>query len=167
MSNDCNTCKYEKLKLSEKPCCSCSCCEDENNNWVAKKEKETNKNYVKEFMDDNKLEINPLENDNIIVKGNGGGSGSPAISSEFPQDAESNEYRFLSPEWLDEIATGLTAGATKHPGETWRKIPAAEHLARAFRHINLYQMGDRSDKHLINASMRLMFAFETSKEQPT
>lgn len=58
MSNNCNTCKYEKLKLSEKPCCSCSCCEDENNNWVAKKEKETNKNYVKEFMEANKLKIN-------------------------------------------------------------------------------------------------------------
>jgi len=58
MAKDCNTCKYEKTMQTEEPCRSCSCCEDENNNWVAKKEKETNKNYVREFMEDNKLKIN-------------------------------------------------------------------------------------------------------------
>ena len=42
----------------------------------------------------------------------------------YPQDKEENEYRFFSPAWLDEIARGLTKGAVKHPGETWRKIPA-------------------------------------------
>ncbi len=163
MAKDCNTCKYEKLKLSEKPCRSCSCCEDENNNWVAKKEKETNKNYVKEFMIANKLKINPLENDNIIVKGNGGGSESRAIPLEFPQDAENNEYRYICPDWLNEIAIGLTAEAEKHPGEAWRQIPADEHLARALRHINLYRMGDRSENHLINSAMRLMMAFATQE----
>jgi len=83
----------------------------------------------------------------------------------FPQDAEENEYRFIEPEWLDEIAIGLTAGAVKHPGETWKTIPADEHLARAMRHINLYRMGDRSESHLINASMRLMMAYATSKDE--
>ena len=58
MSNDCSVCEYEKTMQTEEPCRSCSCCEDENNNWVAKKEKKVNKNYVREFMDDNKLEIN-------------------------------------------------------------------------------------------------------------
>jgi len=81
----------------------------------------------------------------------------------YPQDQEENEYRYISPAWLDEIAKGLTAGAVKHPGETWRSIPCEEHLARAMRHINLYRMGDRSEPHLINASMRLMMATETAK----
>jgi len=84
------------------------------------------------------------------------------LDEEFPQDTESNEYRYISPAWLDAIAEGLTAGAVKHPGETWRQIPSAEHLARAMRHINLYRMGDRSEPHIINASMRLMMAFETA-----
>lgn len=70
-----------------------------------------------------------------------------------------NEYRYISPSWLDEIARGLTAGAEKHPGETWRTIPSDEHLSRAMRHINLYRMGDR------NASMRLMMAFCTTRNE--
>ena len=103
------------------------------------------------------------DKDNIIVKGNGGGSESPAISSEFPQDAENNEYRYICPDWLNEIAIGLTAGAIKYPGETWRGIPCDEHLARALRHINLYRLGDRSENHLINAAMRIMMAFVTQE----
>ena len=83
----------------------------------------------------------------------------------FPQDSESNEYRYISAAWLDEIAVGLTAGAVKHPGETWRTIPTDEHLARAMRHINLYRKGDRSEPHLVNASMRLMMAFCTKQNE--
>ena len=82
--------------------------------------------------------------------------------SDYPQDQETNEYRYISPAWLDAIAEGLTKGAVKHPGETWRQIPADEHLARALRHINLYRMGDRSEPHIVNASMRIMMAFETA-----
>ena len=81
---------------------------------------------------------------------------------KYPQDEEKNEYRYISPSWLDEIARGLTAGAEKHPGETWRTIPSDEHLSRAMRHINLYRLGDRSEPHIINASMRLMMAFCTA-----
>lgn len=91
----------------------------------------------------------------------------PPVPSEFPQEQEKNEYRYLSPSWLNEIATGLTAGAVKYPGETWRQIPCEEHLARALRHINLYLMGDRSEKHLINAAMRIMMSFETSEKEST
>lgn len=87
------------------------------------------------------------------------------MQKDFPQDSENNEYRYLSAPWLDEIATGLTAGAVKHPGETWKTIPTDEHLSRAMRHINLYRMGDRSEPHLINASMRLMMAYATSKNE--
>ena len=71
--------------------------------------------------------------------------------TKYPQSAESNEYRYIDFEWLDEIATGLTAGAEKHPGETWRDIPAREHAVRAL-------------PHLINASMRCMMAFAMAEE---
>lgn len=80
----------------------------------------------------------------------------------YPQDEEKNEYRYISPEWLDSVARGLTAGAVKHPGETWRTIPSREHAARALRHLNLFLMGDAADDHLVNASMRVMMAFETA-----
>ena len=84
------------------------------------------------------------------------------LDADFPQETENNEYRYISPAWLDAIAEGLTNGQRKYSGETWRQIPSAEHLARALRHINLYRMGDRTEPHIINASMRLMMAFETS-----
>lgn len=83
----------------------------------------------------------------------------------FPQEQEDNEYRYLNAAWLDEMAKGLTTGAKKHPGESWHDIPADEHMARAFRHINLARMGDTSDSHLINASMRLMMAYAVSKKE--
>lgn len=86
------------------------------------------------------------------------------MSNDFPQDKEANEYRYTDPVWLNEIAIGLTKGAEKHPGETWRSIPTEEHAARAMRHLNMYLMGDRSEPHLINASMRVMMAFCTSEE---
>lgn len=79
----------------------------------------------------------------------------------YPQDTEDDEYRYIDADWLEAVARGLTAGAKKHPNETWRQIPAAEHAARAMRHINLYRAGDRKDSHLINASMRCMMAYVT------
>lgn len=83
---------------------------------------------------------------------------------DFPQDKEPNEFRFFSWAWLLAIAAGLTAGDVKHPGATWRQIPCEEHLARAMRHIVLYLSGDRSEPHLVNASMRLMMAFVTADD---
>ena len=85
--------------------------------------------------------------------------------TDYPQAHEKNEYRYLSPAWLDEIAKGLTAGAQKYPGETWRKIPAKEHAWRAIRHLVLYLKGDKADTHLVNASMRCMMAFETDAKE--
>lgn len=82
---------------------------------------------------------------------------------KYPQSAETNEYRYIDFEWLNEIATGLTSGAEKHPGETWRSIPAEEHAARALRHLSMWLAGDRSDSHIINASMRCMMARELER----
>lgn len=87
------------------------------------------------------------------------------MRKDYPQDKEANEFRYLSPAWINAVATGLTAGAEKHPGETWRSIPAEEHAWRAVRHLILWLAGDREDKHLDNASMRVMMAWETSKNE--
>ena len=81
----------------------------------------------------------------------------------YPQDTEEDEYRYIDADWLEGVARGLTAGAEKHPGETWRQIPPEEHAARAMRHLNLYRAGDRKDTHLINAAMRCMMAYATEK----
>ena len=83
----------------------------------------------------------------------------------YPQDAEQHEYRYLDFGWLDEMAKGLTAGAKKHPGETWRQIPAEEHAARAIRHLSMYLTGDTSEPHLVNASMRCMMARAMEREE--
>lgn len=85
---------------------------------------------------------------------------------KYPQSAESNEYRYLDYPWLNEVATGLTAGAEKHPSETWHDIPAKEHAARALRHLSMWLAGDRSDSHIINASMRCMMARVMEREEP-
>lgn len=89
-----------------------------------------------------------------------------SMMMEYPQDREDNEYRFIDAEWLDKVAAGLTAGAKKHPNETWKDIPAKEHAARAIRHLNMFRKGDRSEDHLINASMRCMMAsvLDTGKD---
>ena len=87
------------------------------------------------------------------------------IDQKYPQSAETNEYRYIDFEWLDEIAEGLTAGAEKHPGETWREIPAKEHAVRALRHLSMWLAGDESDTHLINASMRCMMACVMEREE--
>ena len=84
------------------------------------------------------------------------------MNEEYPQAHEENEFRYLSPAWLDEIARGFTTGAQKYPGETWRQIPPKEHAWRAVRHLILYLKGDTQDTHLVNASMRCMMAFETA-----
>ena len=85
------------------------------------------------------------------------------LAKPYPQDTEEDEYRYIDAGWLEAVARGLTAGAEKHPGETWRQIPPEEHAARAMRHLNLYRAGDRKDTHIINAAMRCMMAYATEK----
>lgn len=88
-----------------------------------------------------------------------------AMLMEYPQDEENDEYRYIDAEWLDRLAEGLTAGARKHPNETWKSIPAEEHAARAIRHLNKFRKGDQSEDHLLNASMRCMMADVLSRAE--
>lgn len=76
----------------------------------------------------------------------------------YKQTKEPDEFRYFEPLWFKEMAKGLTAGAVKYPGETWKQIPSREHVFRAMRHLNEYLLkGDEED--IIHASMRCMFAF--------
>lgn len=84
---------------------------------------------------------------------------------QYPQDEEPDEYRYIVSAWLDALAAGLTKGARKHPGETWRDIPSFEHAARAMRHLNKFRMGENNEDHLLNASMRCMMAWVTKEVQ--
>lgn len=86
-------------------------------------------------------------------------------NEQYPQDQENDEFRFFDWDWLIKLAEGLTAGNVKHPGATWKQIPAEEHACRAVRHLVKWLKGDRSEPHLINAGMRVMMAFVTSRER--
>ena len=85
------------------------------------------------------------------------------VVPSYPQDEEDDEYRYFDWAWWNDIARGLTAGAKKHPGETWHDIPAREHVARIVRHGVKYLMGDESEDHLIHIAMRAMMADRTDK----
>ncbi len=43
--------------------------------------------------------------------------------TKYPQSAEPNEYRYLDYPWLNEVATGLTAGAEKTSGRNMARHP--------------------------------------------
>lgn len=85
------------------------------------------------------------------------------VVPSYPQDEEGDEYRYFDWAWWNDIARGLTAGAKKHPGETWHDIPAKEHVARIVRHGVKYLMGDESEDHLIHIAMRAMMAYRMDK----
>lgn len=84
---------------------------------------------------------------------------------KFPQDEEDDECRYLIAPWLLKMSEGLTKGARKHPGASWKTIPPKEHAWRAVRHLLKYIAGDTEDDHLTNASMRIMMAWETDTER--
>lgn len=51
--------------------------------------------------------------------------------------------------------TSITLG-----DENWRHISVLDHINHAMAHINLYLLGDKSEYHLANATVRLLFALE-------
>jgi hypothetical protein len=56
------------------------------------------------------------------------------------------------------LAQCLGFGARKYGKENWKQIPMEDNLAHAMNHINEWNLGDRSEPHLVNAMARLSFA---------
>jgi hypothetical protein len=57
-----------------------------------------------------------------------------------------------------EVAEVLKEGADKYGIDNWQRISVREHLDHALTHIYAFIMGDVGEKHLVNATCRLMFA---------
>lgn len=64
----------------------------------------------------------------------------------------------IPPIVLKLLAQCLGFGLRKYGKDNWKQIPKEEHLAHAQNHINEWQLGDRSEPHLVNAMARLSFA---------
>jgi hypothetical protein len=78
------------------------------------------------------------------------------LPSGGKQASEQDEFRYLDPQWLIDLSKGLTKGAEKYGVDNWRQIEAREHAWRAVRHLVYWAVGDRTEDHLLNASMRCM-----------
>ena len=64
---------------------------------------------------------------------------------------------------VDEIQKVMEAGEADHPHDSWKDVPAAEHIRRAYEHLIAAQGGysplaGKDDDHLANAFTRLMMA---------
>jgi hypothetical protein len=70
----------------------------------------------------------------------------------------SANYEAVEPEFLHLLAQGLGFGARKYGLRNWKGIPVSDNLSHAMNHITQYRLGDKSELHLANAAMRLMFA---------
>lgn len=60
------------------------------------------------------------------------------------------------------IGRVMARGRATHRGRDWRDSPAAFHLDRARRHLDLLARGDTSEPHLAHATCRLLIALELS-----
>ena len=58
------------------------------------------------------------------------------------------------------LAAELMGKEGKAKGSTWKEISVKEHLDHAMNHIVLHLEGDRTEKHLVNATCRIMMASE-------
>lgn len=67
----------------------------------------------------------------------------------------------LLPQWaIQTMARVMTRGAETYSIGNWRRIGSNDHISHALNHINLHQIGDRSQDHLAHAAVRLMMALE-------
>ncbi len=56
-------------------------------------------------------------------------------------------------------------GSRKYGPGNWKKISIDSQIAHAMNHLNEFRAGDRSEPHLVNAAVRVMFALELAVEQ--
>jgi hypothetical protein len=67
-------------------------------------------------------------------------------------------FASIPPEVLKLLAQCLGFGAMKYGDRNWEKVPMSDNLSHAMNHINEWNLGDRSEPHLVNAMARLTFA---------
>lgn len=56
-------------------------------------------------------------------------------------------------------------GSRKYGSGNWKKISIESQISHAMNHLNEYRLGDRSEPHLVNAAVRVMFALELAVDQ--
>ena len=59
---------------------------------------------------------------------------------------------------LLEVGKVLKQGADKYGENNWQLIPRDEHINHALTHLYGFLSGDRSERHLVNAACRVLFA---------
>ena len=63
-------------------------------------------------------------------------------------------------EAIDLVMERAVSSGKYLPGDTWRGVPYAEHLARARAHLEFLSAGDTSEPHLEHAATRMLMALE-------
>lgn len=65
---------------------------------------------------------------------------------------------------LWELAKLQKQGDEKYGAHNWRGIPDHEHINHACAHLVAFGVGDKTDRHLLHATWRLMAALEQRLE---
>lgn len=131
------------------------------------------RNSPKVFPEENKTDKSPKGSDTkggldtqVPVRGKVPPPGLPqGLSPEDEDDGTQTklDYRFdlLPPMALFAVASAMKHGADKgYKPDGWKDISTNSHLNHAMGHIVAFLQGDRKDKHLDHAIIRLMMAYE-------
>jgi predicted HAD superfamily Cof-like phosphohydrolase len=77
------------------------------------------------------------------------------------QSATPVRMDLVPPETLLRVAEVLATGAVKYGEDNWKLIGTNDHINHALAHLYGHLSGDTSEKHLLNAICRCMFAATT------
>jgi hypothetical protein len=75
------------------------------------------------------------------------------------------DFSQIPPFALRLLAQCCGFGSRKYGPGNWKKISIESQIAHAMNHLNEFRLGDRSEPHLVNAAVRVMFALELAVEQ--
>jgi hypothetical protein len=89
------------------------------------------------------------EHENIEVNDKGG------KQSKVPY-----AFHVMPPKAILAVAETLQEGDAKYGRFNWKLIPEDEHLNHSIGHIYKHLSGDTTEKHLVNAACRALFALE-------
>lgn len=76
------------------------------------------------------------------------------------QSHVAGRFDLIPPAALKLVAECYGFGATKYAPDNWHRISKLEHLNHALSHINQHRLGDASEPHLVNATVRMTMALE-------